>query len=109
MTGILSALLISTALRISSSAARRSSGFGLQGPPSLNFGLVQVLMLHAATVIPSSARKPPLARSTALRSRSPFSDFSKTCWWISMASIPAALVRRHWPSKSFLNCGLSEL
>ena len=32
--------------------------------------------------------------------------FSKTLWWISIASTPAAFVRRHCASKSFLNDGI---
>ena len=99
---------ISTPLKISSSAARRSAGSGLHGPPSRNFGFVHVLMLHAGIVIPSSARKPSRARSAAFASRSPFIDFSNTLWWISIASTPAALVRRHCPSNVFSNAESSE-
>ena len=93
---------------ISSSAARRSAGSGLQGPPILNLGWVQTLMLHAVTVIPSSFRKPFWARSTAAGSRSPLRVFSKTLWWISIASTPAALMRRHCASKVLLNDGSFE-
>ena len=93
---------------ISSSAARRSAGSGLHGPPILNFGLVQTLMLHAGTVIPSSFRKPFCARSIAAGSRSPLRVFSNTLWWISIASTPAALVRRHCASNVLLNDGSSE-
>jgi hypothetical protein len=53
-------------------------------------------------------RKPFCARSIAAGSRSPFSAFSNTLWWISMASTPAAFVRRHCASKVLLNDGSSE-
>ena len=35
-------------------------------------------------------------------------EVSKTLWWISIASTPAAFVRRHCPSKVFWKEGSSE-
>jgi hypothetical protein len=101
-------LQISTAFKISSTAWALRAGSGLQAPPRRKQGLVQVLMLQVVMDIPSSGRKPSRARSMASKSRGPFSSFWKTCWWISTASMPAALVRRHWASKSLLKFGSSE-